>query len=115
MISCRNYNKDYADDLALLANTVAQAESLLYSLKQAEGIRLHVNVNKTEYMCFKQQGAISTLSWRPLKNCDKFTYLSSNISSTESDVNMRLTKEWTAVDRLSIIPELSDKIKQDFF
>ena len=36
---------DYTDDLMLLANTPAQAESLLQSLEQAaEGISLYVNV-----------------------------------------------------------------------
>ena len=29
-----------------------------------------------------------------------FTYLSNNISSTESDVNIRIAKAWTAIDRL---------------
>ena len=47
---------DYADDLALLTNTPAQAESLLHNLKQAAGgIGLRVNANKTEYMYFKQK------------------------------------------------------------
>ena len=57
---------DYADDLVLIANTLDQAESLLYSLKQAtEGIGHYVN--KTEFMCFKQKRAISTLRGMPLK------------------------------------------------
>ena len=39
---------DYADDLALLANTLAQAESLLHCLDQATGgSGLSVNVNRT--------------------------------------------------------------------
>ena len=39
---------DYADELALLANTPAQAETLLHSLERAAaGIDLHVNVHKT--------------------------------------------------------------------
>ena len=39
---------DYADDLALLANTPNQAETLLHSLERAAaGIGLHVNANKT--------------------------------------------------------------------
>ena len=43
---------DYADDIALMANTPNQAESLLHSLEQAAaGIGLYVNANKTEYMC----------------------------------------------------------------
>ena len=37
----------YTDDLAHLANTLAQAESQLHSLEQAAGgIGLYVNVNK---------------------------------------------------------------------
>ena len=44
---------DYTDDIALLANALAQAETLLHSLeKAAAGIGLHVNAHKTEYMCF---------------------------------------------------------------
>ena len=51
-----------------LANTPAQAESLLHRLEQAAGgISFNVNVNKTEFMCFKQE----TIS-QPLK-LDKFT------------------------------------------
>ena len=45
---------DNADDIAFLANTPAQAESLLHSLEQTAGvIDLEVNANKTEYMYFK--------------------------------------------------------------
>ena len=40
---------DYADDIAFLANTPAQAKILLHSLKRATaGIGLHVNEDKTE-------------------------------------------------------------------
>ena len=40
---------DYADDIALLANTPALSESLLHSLKQTTGdIGLLVTANKTE-------------------------------------------------------------------
>ena len=38
---------DYADDIALLANTPTQDKSLLHSLEQAAGgIGLYVNTNK---------------------------------------------------------------------
>ena len=44
---------DYADDIALLANTPTQAESLLHSPEWAAGgIGLHVNTDKTEFICF---------------------------------------------------------------
>ena len=42
-----NTDMDYTDDIALLANTPAQAQSLLHSLEQAaDGIGLHVNTDK---------------------------------------------------------------------
>ena len=59
---------DYADDIALLANTPNQAETLLHSLERAAaGIELHVNAHKTEFMCFNQKGDISTLDGTSLK------------------------------------------------
>ena len=62
---------DYTDDLALLSNTPTQAESPSYSLeKAAAGIGLYVNANKTGFMCFKWEGAISTLRGKTLKLVD---------------------------------------------
>ena len=109
---------DYADDIAILANTPNQAETLLYSLERAAaGIGLHVNVHKTEYMCYNQTGDITTLDGTPLKLVDNFIYIGSNVSSTEKDIDTRLTKAWTAIDRLSIIwkSDLTDKMKRSFF
>ena len=75
---------NYVDDLALLTNTPAQAESQLHSIEQAaEGTDFHVNANKTKYLCLKQKGAIFTISSKSLELIDQFTYLVSNISSTE--------------------------------
>ena len=47
----------------------------------------------------------------------KFTYLGRRVSSTEKDIDTRLTKARTANDRLSIIwrPDLTDKMKHNFF
>ena len=54
---------DYADDIALLVNASAQAETLLHSLERtAAGIGLYVNEHTTEYMRFNQTGDISTLN-----------------------------------------------------
>ena len=57
----------------------------------------------TKQMCFKQEGSFSTANVKHLKLEDEFTYLGSNISATENDVNMRLEKVWTVINRLSII------------
>ena len=109
---------DYADDIAILANTPNQAETLLHSLEQvAAGIGLHVNAHKTEYMCFNQTGDISTLDGSSLKLVEKFTYLGSSVSSTEKDIDTRLTKARTAINKLSIIwkSDLTHKMKHSFF
>ena len=106
---------DYADEIALLAKIPGQAESLLHSLEQAAGdIGLHINANKTVYMCFNREGAISTQNGAPLILVDKFTYLSSRISSTESVVSICLVKAWIAIDRLSNVwkSNLSDEKKK---
>ena len=68
-------------------------------------------------MCFNQKGDISTLDETSLKLVDKFTYLRSSVSLTEKDIDTRLKKAWTGVDRLSIIwkSNLSDKMKRSFF
>ena len=64
----------------------------------------------------KQGGGrdISTLEGTPLKLVDKFTYLGSSVESTETDIETRLAKAWTAINRLSIIwkSDLTDKMKQ---
>ena len=109
---------DYADDIAILANTPNQVETLLHSLERAAaGIGLHVNAHKTEYMCYNQTDDISTLEGTSLKLVDKFTYLGSSVSSTKKDIGTRLTKAWKAIDRLSIIwkSDLTDKMKRSFF
>ena len=67
---------DYVDNIAILANAPAQAETLRHSQERATaGIGLHVNAHKTQYMCFNQTGDISKLNNRSLKLVDKFTYL----------------------------------------
>ena len=44
-------NAEYADDIAILANTPVQAETLRHTLERAAaGIGLHVNSHKTEYI-----------------------------------------------------------------
>ena len=96
----------------------AQTEILLQSQERAAaGIGLHIKAHKTEYMCFNQTGDIFTLNGSSLKLVDEFTYLGSSVSSTETDINTRLAKAWTAIDRISVIwmSGLTDKMKRNFF
>ena len=68
-------------------------------------------------MCYNKTGDISTQDGTSLKLVDKFTYLGSSVSSTEKDIDTRLTKAWTAIDRRSIIwkSDLTDIMKRSFF
>ena len=45
------------------------------------------------------------------------SYLGSSVESTEKDIETRLTKAWTAINRLSTIwkSDLTDKMKRSFF
>ena len=109
---------NYANNMPILANAPAQAETLLHGLVWgAAGISLHLNAHKTEFMCFNQTGDISTLGGSSLKLVDKFTYWGSSISSIKKDIDTRLAKAWTAIDRLSVIwkSDLTDKMKRSFF
>ena len=92
---------DYANDIVLQVNTPTQAKTQLE--RAAAGIGLYINTDKTKYMCFNQRGEISTLNGSSLKLVDKFTYLGSSVSLTETGINTRQAKAWTTINRLSVI------------
>ncbi|KAI8483104.1 hypothetical protein Bbelb_391230 [Branchiostoma belcheri] len=72
----RIIDADYADDLALLANRVADVETLLHALEEAAfGIGLYVNAIKTGYICFNKHGKIQSLNGTYLNKVEHFTYL----------------------------------------
>ena len=59
-----------------------------------------MNADKTEFRCL---GDISTINGGSVKLVDNFIYLGSNISSTEKDINTRVAKISSAIDKLSVI------------
>ena len=96
-------NAEYADNLVLLANTPAQAESLLHNLEQAaRSIGIYVDSYKTEFMCFNQDGAISSLNGQNLKFVDQFIELGNNISSPENDVKILMDCYWQVINDIDI-------------
>ena len=74
-----------------------------------------MSTSKTEYM--KKTGDNSTLNGTSMKLLDKFTYLGSSVSRTETAIDTRLTKAWTAINWLSVKwkSDLTDKMKCSFF
>ena len=77
----------------------------------------HVNSKKTEFITFNTNGEIKAKNETPLKNVKEFTYLGSNIASSEKDVDTRIAKAWAALDKLKSIwtSSLPEKLKRDFF
>ena len=52
---------DYADDIALLSDSVDKAEKLLHNVEMAAKlIGLHINEKKTQYMTFNQNPSNSS-------------------------------------------------------
>ena len=54
------------------------------------------STNILKYIYLTHRGDISTLNGSSLKLVDKYTYLGSSVSSTETAINTWLTKAWTA-------------------
>ena len=101
---------DYADDIALLSDSIEQAELLLHQVENAAKlISLHINEMKTDYMIFNQDsGEMKSLSNNKLKCVDDFVYLGSWINSCKKDVDVTINKAWAA-------STFSMKLKLKFF
>ena len=99
------------------SNVSPPTECWLHNLEQAARITgVYAKSDKIDFKCFNQDGIISSLTGKPLKFVNQFIYLGSHISSTESDVNIRVGKTWSAIDWLTTIQESdsSDEIKLEF-
>ena len=64
-------------------------------------------------MYFELEGDIFSLNDNTLKLVDKFIYIGSYISSTESDLNKPIVKPLNSVDKFSILC-ISDRTKQGY-
>ena len=77
------------------------------------GIGPYVNSDKTEFICFNQDGLISSLNNNPLKLVDLFICI-----FAESDDHIHRGQAWPAIDRLMTIwkyESFSNKTKREFF
>lgn len=110
---------DFADDIALISDTIEKAQLLLLRVETAaELVGLHVNVTKTEYMMYNQdESDIVTLTGESLKCVDDFKYLGSWINSSEKDINTRIGMAWAAANKMDVIwkSTLNRKLKIQFF
>ena len=88
-----------------------------FSLNNLQRLICHKTRTTNKYSMDNTVHDITTLDEASLKLVDKFTYLGRRVSSTVKDIDTRLTKAWTAINRLSIIwkSDLTDKMKRSFF
>ena len=111
---------DYADDLAIISDYLSDSSALLHKLEEAASeIGLYVNAKKTEFICYNQQHTSTIKSYQNnnISAVKEFTYLGSNISSTKRDIEIRLGKAWSALNKLDVIwkSSLPQNMKRNFF
>ena len=76
-------NMDFADDLAIPSDTVANAELLLPAREEAAFVGLYCNGSKTEYTIHNAEPPMSTLAENIIKHVPNFQYLSSHIMDSQ--------------------------------
>ena len=110
---------DFADDLAITSECVANAESLLHSLESAAScVGLYCNESKTEYITTSpSQSTLSSLSGKTLKQVDDFKYLGSYIMSSEKDFKIRKALAWKACHQLDTLwqSNMDEELKINYF
>ena len=99
-------NADFADDIALISQSHANAQSLLRYLEEASNfVGLYLNESKTEYMnkcSLHTKDGIKTLQETLLKLVEDYKYLGSYISSSLKHIlERRMT--WSACNDLNKI------------
>ena len=84
----------------------------MFREKEVVDIKISYPIYIYIYIYIYPEGDVSNHNGCSLKFVDKFTYLGSSVSSTESDINMQLITAWTFINRLSIKwkSDLSNKI-----
>ena len=99
---------DYADDLAIISDCVADAQKILTEIEHAAAqVGLYINTKKTNCMSFNQgiySGQHQGKRWRDSKECslEDYKYLGAWISSTSSkkDFNTRRARAWDIAHKL---------------
>ena len=99
---------EFADDVALITDTIKEAQTFLLSLEDAaRSVGLHMNEGKTKYLFVNTPRPVPA----PLvssKGCgieevEDFVYLGSWIASSEHDFLVRKAKAWAACHRMRTI------------
>ena len=97
---------DFADDIALLADNLANAQSLLSALESAANCTgLYLNETKTECLPINIRNRIElkTLTNTILKYVEDYKYLGSHIINSAKAFNTRKGMAWAACNKMDKI------------
>ena len=100
---------DFADDLALLSDTMEDAQRMLTSLEQvALTVGLRMNETKTQFLAVNlpnsdQDQNLYTGNGEEIKRVNDFVYLGSWIASAEHDFKVRKAKAWASCHQMKNI------------
>ena len=110
---------DFADDIALMSDTVQEARDLLLAVEsECKKMGLQLNTKKTKVMAYNIDDTnISTLDGTVLEVKTDFKYLGSWIASTEQDMKIRRALTWNALHRMGKVWKsgLGDDLKRRLF
>ena len=98
---------DFADDIALLSDTINEVQALLNAVESAtQSVGLVMNSGKTKFMRYEQDSQIQSLKsleGKSLECVTNFEYLGSWISTTFRDIASHKVKTWPALHKLDNI------------
>ena len=111
---------DFADDIALLSDTLQQAQNLLSRVESAAAtVGLQMNASKTKFMTYNIKGnaVLYTIDGKHLDQVNDFQYLGSWVDESEKDFKIRKALAWKACNKMRTLwkSNLSASLKISFF
>ena len=97
---------DFADDIALLSDEIAQAQELLLTVeKEFKKVGLVLNAKKTKSVAYNidDRTPLHTFDGTYLEWKDDFKYLGSWVDNSEKDISIRKRQAWRALNGMTKI------------
>ena len=110
---------DFADDIALLEETITKAQDLLHRVEKAcQSVGLFLNAKKTKFMLVNSTDTtpLKTLDGCEIEKVNDFIYLG-GYTNTENEINTSLGQAWGALNSLSKVwkSNVTKKVKTKVF
>lgn len=111
---------DFADDIALLSDTIKQAQELLQRVEQScSKVGLGLNGSKTKFLAYNTEAhpPLRTRLGTVLEQKEDFKYLGSWVDDSAKDINVRKSLAWKALNDMTKIwnSNMNPDLKKRFF